>query len=72
MQGERMEKIFLRLRSNFQESNIYSGPGIRRQGPIIGKEQRERKGGQNQIKLFEKDNLETIDCFSKGKGNFLI
>ena len=37
--------------TNFQESNIYSGPGISRQDPIIGKEQRKGKGGQkNKVK----------------------
>jgi len=34
-----------------QEANIYSGPGISRQDPIIGKEQRKGKGGQkNKVK----------------------
>ena len=58
--------------TNFQESNIYSGPRIRRQDPIIGKEQRKGKGGQKQSKTVLEENLETTDCFSKGKGNFLI
>ena len=46
--GKKVEKAHLFRTVTLQEPNIYSGPGIRRQRPIIGKEQ--RKGGQKQSK----------------------
>lgn len=53
---------------NLQESNIYSGPGIRRHSPIIGKEQ--RKGGQKNKVFWKRTTWKQLTVFPKEKAIF--
>ena len=67
---ENQQLMFFRP-TNFQESNIYSGPRIRRQDPIIGKEQRKGKGGQKQSKnYFQRTIWKQLTVFPKEKAIF--
>ena len=45
--------------------------GLELEGTALSSEKNKEKEVKKQS-ILKKDNLETIDCFSKGKGNFLI